>query len=214
MFSLFGNSLSRSMAANKALIFAKDLPLRRLKLHEYQAGKLLHRYRVPIPLGNVAFNGKEAFLVAKQFGKKRQMEYVVKAQVLGGGRGLGYFKENNFKGGVHLVKTADDVQQVADKMCGKTLVTKQSGDAGLPCNCVYIVEKIDIEKEFYLSMALDRKAGGLTFIYSPAGGMSIEDVAHKSPELIFKLPIDINRGPDVEDLVKVAENLGVGEHKT
>jgi succinyl-CoA synthetase beta subunit len=53
------------MAANKALIFAKDLPLRRLKLHEYQAGKLLHRYRVPIPLGNVAFNGKEAFLVAK-----------------------------------------------------------------------------------------------------------------------------------------------------
>jgi succinyl-CoA synthetase beta subunit len=99
-------------------------------------------------------------------------------------------------------------------MCGKTLVTKQSGDSGLPCNCVYIVEKIDIEKEFYLSMALDRKAGGLTFIYSPAGGMSIEDVAHKSPELIFKLPIDINHGPDVEDLVKVAENLGVGEHKT
>ncbi len=69
MFSLFGNSLSRmgwqSAAANRALILNKDLPLRRLKLHEYQAGRLLHKYRVPIPLGNVAFNGKEAFLVAK-----------------------------------------------------------------------------------------------------------------------------------------------------
>jgi succinyl-CoA synthetase beta subunit len=169
---------------------------------------------VPIPLGNVAFNGKEAFLVAKQFGKKKQMEYVVKAQVLGGGRGLGYFKENNFKSGVHLVKTADEVQDVADKMCGKTLITKQSGDAGFPCNCVYIVEKLSIEKEFYLSMALDRKAGGLTFVYSPAGGMSIEDVAHKTPHLIYKLPIDIHVGPDVEQLVKVAENLGIAEHKS
>ena len=103
---------------------------------------------------------------------------------------------------------------MADKMCGKTLITKQSGDAGFPCNCVYIVEKIAIDKEFYLSMALDRKAGGLTFIYSPAGGMSIEDVAHKTPELIFKLPVDITQGPNVEDLVKVAENLGVAEHKS
>lgn len=111
MFSLNGNSLSRmgQEVINRALIINKDLPLRRLKLHEYQAGKLLHHYRVPIPLGGVAQSGKEAFLVAKQFGQKRKMEYVVKAQVLGGGRGLGYFKENNFKGGVHLVKTADEV---------------------------------------------------------------------------------------------------------
>jgi succinyl-CoA synthetase beta subunit len=63
-------------------------------------------------------------------------------------------------------------------------------------------------------MALDRKAGGLTFVYSPAGGMSIEDVAHKTPHLIYKLPIDIHVGPDVEQLVKVAENLGIAEHKS
>ena len=214
MFSLFGNSASRmgwQSAANRALILNKDLPLRRLKLHEYQAGHLLHKYRVPIPLGNVAMNGKEAFLVAKQFGKKKQMEYVVKAQVLGGGRGLGYFKENNFRGGVHIVKTAEEVQDIADKMCGKSLITKQGE---FPCNSVYIVEKIAIDKEFYLSMAPDRKAGGLSFIYSPAGGTSIEDVAHKTPELIFKLPVDINHGPNVEDLVKVAENLGIPEHKS
>ncbi len=86
-----------------------QLPLRGLKLHEYQAGQLLAHYRVPIPLGNVAYNGKEAFLVAKQFGKQKKMEYVVKAQVLGGGRGLGYFKENNFHGGVHMVKSPDEV---------------------------------------------------------------------------------------------------------
>jgi succinyl-CoA synthetase beta subunit len=134
--------------------------------------------------------------------------------VLGGGRGLGYFKENNFKGGVHLVKTPDQVQEIADKMCGKTLITKQSGDAGFPCNCVYIVEKIAIDKEFYLSMALDRKAGGLTFIYSPAGGMAIEDVAHATPELIYKLPVDINNGPSIEDLMQVAKNLGIEEHKS
>ena len=127
---------------------------------------------------------------------------------------MGHFKETGFRGGVHLVKTAEEVQDVAEKMCGKTLVTKQSGESGFPCNCVYIVEKIAIDKEFYLSIALDRKQGGLTFIYSPAGGMSIEDVAHKSPELIFKLPIDINKGPSVDELVKVAENLGVPEHKS
>ena len=109
MFSLFSNPLMARLSTNRALITSKDLPLRGIKLHEYQAGKLLSKYRVPIPIGNVAFNGKEAFLVAKQFGQKKQMEYVVKAQVLGGGRGLGYFKENNFRGGVHIVKTAEEV---------------------------------------------------------------------------------------------------------
>jgi succinyl-CoA synthetase beta subunit len=85
---------------------------------------LLHKYRVPIPLGNVAFNGREAFLVAKQFGQHKKMDYVIKAQILGGGRGLGTFKENNFKGGVHIVDKPEKVQEIAEKMCGKNLVTK------------------------------------------------------------------------------------------
>lgn len=202
------------LAANRALVSTKDLPLRRLKLHEYQAGKLLNKYRVPTPLGNVAFSGKEAFLVAKQFGQKKQMEFVVKAQVLGGGRGRGHFAENNFKGGVHIVKTPEEVQEMADKMCGKTLITNQSGEAGFPCNCVYIVEKIAIDKEFYLSMTLDRKAGQAVFIYSPAGGMAIEDVAHDTPEKIFKIYVDLNEGPQIEQLLEAADNLGVPEHKS
>lgn len=72
-------------------------------------------------------------------------------------------------------------------MLGKTLVTKQSGEAGLPCNSIYIVQKIGISKELYLSITLDRQAKCPTFIFSPAGGMSIEDVAHDTPEKIFKL---------------------------
>ena len=122
---------------------------------------------------------------------------------------MGYFKENNFKGGVHIVSSADKVKEIAEKMCGKTLITKQSGDTGFPCNCVYIVEKISIEKEFYLSITLDRKAGCPVIIYSPAGGMSIEDVAHSNPEKIFKINVNMKDGLNVDDLLKVATNLGV-----
>ena len=216
MFNQYGNSFSRmgQQAANRALILNKDLPLRRLQLHEYQAGKLLHHYRVPIPHGGVAQSGKEALLVARQFAQKRQMEYVVKAQVLGGGRGQGYFKENGYKSGVHIVKTAEEVQDVAEHMCGKSLVTKQSDENGFPCNKVYIVEKLAIDKEFYLSLVMDRKAQCLSFIYSPAGGMSIEQVAHDTPEKIFKVQIDINKGLCIDKLAEVAKNLGVEEHKS
>ena len=121
---------------------------------------------------------------------KGHSQFVVKAQVLGGGRGLGHFKETGFKGGVHMAKSPAEAQNFAEQMCGKTLVTKQSGADGLPCNCVYIVQKINIAKEFYLSITLDRKAGAPVFIYSPAGGMSIEDVAHSNPEKIFKIKVD------------------------
>jgi succinyl-CoA synthetase beta subunit len=112
---------------------------------------------------------------------------------------------------VHLVKTPEEVQSIAENMCGKTLETKQGV---FPCNKVYIVEKIAIEKEFYLSITLDRKGQCLTFVYSPAGGMAIEDVAHATPEKIFKLPVDINKGVCVDKLGEVAKNLGVEEHKS
>jgi len=173
-------------AFNRALVSSKSLPLRRLKLHEYQAGALLHANKVAIPLGNVAFTPEEAHKVASDFGKNSP-GYVVKSQVLGGGRGLGYFKETGFKGGVHLVDNPDQAKQMATEMLGNRLVTKQSGEEGLPCNAVYLVEKINIVKEMYLSLTLDRKAGCPTFIFSEEGGMSIEDVAETNPEKIFKL---------------------------
>lgn len=142
------------------------------------------------------------------------MEYVVKAQILGGGRGLGTFKENHFKGGVHIVKSAEEVEEIADKMCGKHLVTKQSGETGLPCNCVYIVEKLSIDKEFYLSITLDRKAGKPVFIYSRAGGMNIEDVAHDNPDQIFKYHVDVTQQLDIDQLLKAAKNLDLEDYKS
>jgi len=94
-------------------------------------------------------------------------------------------------------------------MIGKSLVTKQSGEEGFPCNSVYIVEKLGISKEMYLSVTLDRGAGCPTFIYSPAGGMAIEDVAENTPELIFKMPVDMEKGLDAATLHQAAINLGL-----
>jgi succinyl-CoA synthetase beta subunit len=99
-------------------------------------------------------------------------------------------------------------------MCGKHLVTKQSGESGLPCNCVYIVEKLAIDKEFYLSITLDRKAGKPVFIYSSAGGMNIEDVAAKTPELIFKYHVDVSKDLEIDELLKAAKNLDLENYKS
>lgn len=141
-----------SLGFNRALVSNPCLPLRRLKLHEYQAGALLHSFKVPIPLGNVAFTPAEA----RDIGNGLKNGMVVKAQVLGGGRGLGHFKETGFKSGVHLVDDGANAERIAKEMLGNSLVTKQSGEDGLPCNAVYLVEKIGIDKELYLSLTLDR----------------------------------------------------------
>jgi len=137
---------------------------------------------------------------------------VVKAQVLGGGRGLGHFRETGFKSGVHIVDTPEKVGELATEMVGNSLVTKQSGEEGFPCSAVYIVEMLGISKEMYLSVTLDRGAGCPTFIYSPAGGMAIEDVAENTPELIFKMPVDMEKGLDAAALQQAAVNLGIEAH--
>lgn len=98
-------------------------------------------------------------------------------------------------------------------MCGKSLVTKQSGDHGFPCRQVYIVEKLQIDKEFYLSITLDRKEGKPVIIYSSEGGMSVEDVAHNNPEKIHKIHIDMKKGLNIEDLTTAARNLGIEDKK-
>ena len=98
-------------------------------------------------------------------------------------------------------------------MLGNSLVTKQSGADGLPCNAVYIVEKLSIDKEFYLSLTLDRAAASPTFIYSKEGGMAIEDVAHSNPEAIFKLRVNPLKGLDVTDLKQAAKNLGLEKYE-
>lgn len=122
---------------------------------------------------------------------------------------MGHFKETGFQGGVHIVDSPEKVQTVAKQMLGNTLVTKQSGAEGLPCNSIYIVEKIGIDKELYLSLTLDRAGASPTFIYSKEGGMSIEDVAHSNPEAIHKLKVNPLKGLDKADLKQAAVNLGL-----
>ena len=158
-------------------------------------------------MGSVAFSADEAERIASGI----PGGCVVKSQVLGGGRGLGHIKETGFQGGVHLVDSADQAKSVAGELLGKTLVTHQSGADGLPVNSVYLVEKVNIEKEMYLSLTLDRQAGCPTFIYSPAGGMSIEDVAAETPEKIFKLPVSPTEGLNSAQLRQAASNLGIEE---
>jgi succinyl-CoA synthetase beta subunit len=193
--------------ANRAIIRNSQLPMRGLKLHEYQAGALLASHNVPIPLGEVAFSADEAF--AKAAGFKGGV--VVKSQALTGGRGLGHFKETGFQGGVHIVDTPEQVKEVSQQMIGNSLVTKQSGEEGVKVAAVYLVEKIGIAKELYLSITLDRGQACPVFIYSAAGGMNIEDVAHDTPELVFKMPINMAEGLHDEELKKAAHNVGLGE---
>merc|ERR1712166_681648 len=180
-----------------------------MKLHEYQAGALLHKYNITIPLGNVAYTPEEAEAVSNF----KSNGYVVKSQVLAGGRGMGHFKETGFQGGVHIVDTPEKVKTVAKEMLGNTLITKQSGADGLPCNFVYIVEKVGIARELYLSLTLDRAGASPTFIYSQEGGMAIEDVAHDTPEKIFKLAVNPLKGLEVADLKKAATDLGLQDYE-
>ncbi len=98
-------------------------------------------------------------------------------------------------------------------MLGNRLVTKQSGAEGLPCNAIYIVEKIGISKELYLSLTLDRAGASPTFIYSKEGGMAIEDVAHSNPEAIHKLKVNPLKGLDIADLKQAAINLGLKDYE-
>jgi succinyl-CoA synthetase beta subunit len=138
-------------------------------------------------------------------------EVVVKSQILAGGRGLGKFT-SGFQGGVHLVQK-DKAVDVASKMLGGTLVTKQTGPAGRPVNTLLIAEKMNLLREMYFSIVLDRKTAGPVMIACAEGGTSIEDLAAKSPEKIIRIPIDIRAGISDADAMKAVEGLGVTTDK-
>jgi succinyl-CoA synthetase beta subunit len=180
--------------------------VRSLNVHEYISMDLLRSFGVPVPQGGVATNLSEVEAVYKaKIGEGK--DCVIKAMVLAGGRGLGKFN-NGFKGGVHLCTKPGDVTNFASKMLGANLITKQTPPEGLPCSKVMLVERQYMRREMYLSIMLDRGAGGPVFIVSPAGGTSIEDVAAATPELIFKQPIDIMEGMKDEQATFLATSLG------
>lgn len=137
----------------------------------------------------------------------REEEVVIKSQVLAGGRGLGTFK-NGFKGGVHIVKT-EKAEEIAAKMLGQILVTKQTGPEGKPVNKVYLCQKLSLANEMYFAITLDRVSAGPVIIACKKGGTSIEDLAEKYPDMIIKVPIDIYKGITDEDAAKVVDGLAL-----
>jgi len=137
----------------------------------------------------------------------RSKELVVKAQILAGGRGKGTFT-NGFKGGVHLCNTPEEAGQLAGKMLGFNLVTKQTAKEGVPVNSVMIAEAIDLKRELYVSILMDRDHDGPVFVCSQKGGMDIEAVAEEDPSAIFTVPIDIRTGPTKQQTTDIAIKLG------
>ncbi len=160
-----------------------------MNIHEYQAKDLLAKFGVAVPKGIPAMSVEEAVAAAKQLPGPL---YVVKAQIHAGGRGKGKFKElgPDAKGGVRLAKTLEEVEAHAREMLGNTLVTIQTGEAGKQVNRLYITDGVDIGKEFYLALLVDRATSRIAVVASTEGGMSIEDVAHDSPEKIHTITID------------------------
>ncbi|MFZ3484316.1 ADP-forming succinate--CoA ligase subunit beta [Sphingomonas sp. 3-13AW] len=160
-----------------------------MNIHEYQAKELLAKFGVPVPAGYAALTVDEAVEASK---KLPGPLYVVKAQIHAGGRGKGKFKElgPDAKGGVRLAKTQDEVRAAAQDMLGNTLVTIQTGEAGKQVNRLYVTDGVDIAKEFYLALLVNRATGRVSMVASTEGGMDIETVAHDTPEKIHSIDID------------------------
>jgi succinyl-CoA synthetase beta subunit len=160
-----------------------------MNIHEYQAKELLAKYGVPVPAGYPAMSVEEAVAAAKMLPGPL---WVVKAQIHAGGRGKGKFKElgPEAKGGVRLARSIDEVRDNAEEMLGKTLVTVQTGPHGKQVQRLYITDGVDIEKEYYLALLVDRETGRIAIVASTEGGMDIEAVAHDTPEKIETLTID------------------------
>ncbi|MFN3943772.1 MAG: ADP-forming succinate--CoA ligase subunit beta [Allosphingosinicella sp.] len=160
-----------------------------MNIHEYQAKELLATFGVPVPAGHAAMSVEEAVAAAA---KLPGPLYVVKAQIHAGGRGKGKFKElpEGAKGGVRLARSEEEVRAAAQEMLGNTLVTVQTGPEGKQVNRLYVTDGVDIAKEFYLALLVDRASGRIAMVASTEGGMDIEEVAHSSPEKIHTIAID------------------------
>jgi succinyl-CoA synthetase beta subunit len=164
-----------------------------MNIHEYQAKEVLARHGIPVPAGHAALTVEEAVAAAE---KLPGPLYIVKAQIHAGGRGKGKFKElgPEAKGGVRLARSVEEVRTNAEEMLGKTLVTIQTGAEGKEVNRLYVTDGVDIAKEYYLALLVDRGTGRIAMVASTEGGMDIEAVAHDTPEKITTITIDPAQG--------------------
>ncbi|HVL78265.1 MAG TPA: ADP-forming succinate--CoA ligase subunit beta [Sphingomicrobium sp.] len=179
-----------------------------MNIHEYQAKELLAKYGAPVPAGHAAMSVEEAVAAAE---KLPGPLWVVKAQIHAGGRGKGRFKElgEQAKGGVRLARSIDEVRANAEEMLGNTLVTIQTGPAGKQVQRLYITDGVDIAREYYLALLVDRGTGRVAIVASTEGGMDIESVAHDTPEKIHTITVDPATGLMPHHGRSVAAALGL-----
>src|SRR5207237_3260922 len=176
----------------------KGKPRTLMKIHEYQATAILARYGVTTPRGEVAFTKEEALQAAQRL---KSNICVVKAQIHAGGRGKG--------GGVKLARSAEEAADVAGHILGMKLVTPQTGPAGRIVKRLLIEEGLDIKRELYLGLLVDRSSGRVVFMASAAGGMEIEEVAKKDPSAILRETIHPSVGLQPYQARKIAFGLGL-----
>jgi succinyl-CoA synthetase beta subunit len=175
-----------------------------MNIHEYQAKQLFEKFEIATPKGSPAITPQAAEEVAQTLGSRR---LVVKAQIHAGGRGKGEFK-NGFKGGVHLCSNPTEVRECAEKMLGQVLVTHQTGPEGKLVRAVLVAESVEIKRENYLAMLLDRGTGAPVVVASTEGGIDIEQVAEKTPEKIHREPVHPLLGFQPYQALKIGRDLG------
>ena len=185
-----------------------------MNIHEYQAKELLKKYGVPVQEGIVASNPDQAVEAATKLHAETGTQfYVIKAQIHAGGRGKGKIEGTEFRG-VMVAKNMEELKQKASGIIGGNLVTIQTGAKGKLVSKILIAQDVyypgpNPTKEFYLSMLLDRARGTNVIIYTTEGGMDIEEVAHNTPEKLFKEHIDPRVGLQGFQARKIAFNLGL-----
>ncbi|CAF1058071.1 unnamed protein product [Adineta steineri] len=176
-----------------------------LALHEYVSMGLLEEAGIRVPKYRVAETADQAYKIAES--EELGTDLVIKAQILAGGRGKGTF-DTGLKGGVKMTYSPDEAKQVASKMLGHRLYTKQTGREGKPVSKVIMCEKLFTRREYYFALALERRFGGPVIITSTQGGSNIEEIAAENPDAIIHHPIDIITGLERKDALAIADKLG------
>lgn len=180
-----------------------------MNIHEYQAKQLFERFGVATPVGKVAETPEAAADAARAITGGK---IVVKAQIHAGGRGKGTFK-NGFQGGVHICANAEQAADIASKMLGQVLVTHQTGEEGKLVRQVLVADAVDIAKEYYLAILMDRATERPVVVASSEGGVDIEEVAESRPEAIMREPVEPLLGLQPYQSRKIAAGLGLPSDK-
>jgi len=186
------------------MLSASSAFARNFNILEWQSKEICKKFKVSAGINENARTPEEAAAAFKKMGLPA---VVVKAQVYAGGRGKGYFAETGFKSGVHFVKSAEEAKKIAGEMIGKHLVTKQTTAEGQPCLSVMLSDPVDIKRELYFAILLDRQTQSPVIIASTQGGVEIEEVAEKHPEAIIKEVVDGVDGITKEVAERLARKL-------